>query len=72
MDASYAKLAELAGQSGVARVFALRAELCRFAHLAPLSFLASRLLSPQMNILIAALAGKNVTRVKARGWCQPP
>ena len=31
----------LAGQPGVARAFALRAEVCRFAPQAPLSFLAS-------------------------------
>ena len=41
----------LAGQPGVVLAFALCAELCRFAPLAPLSFLVSRSLSPKMNIL---------------------
>ena len=35
----------------VARAFALSAELCRFAPLALLSFLPSRLLNPKMNRL---------------------
>ena len=41
----------LAVQPGVARAFALRAELGRFAPLALLSFVASRLLNPEMNRL---------------------
>ena len=41
----------LAGQPGVARAFALRAEVCRFAPQAPLSFLASRSLHPEVNTL---------------------
>ena len=41
----------LAGQPGVARAIALCAEVCCFAPPAPLSFLASRSLSPEMNIL---------------------
>ena len=44
-------IVELAGQPGVARAFALRAEVCRFAPLALLSFRASRSLSPEMNML---------------------
>ena len=54
----------LACQPGVARAFALRAELRRFAPQAPLSFLASRSLKPVMNsrkdcssIALAALPG---------------
>ena len=41
----------LAGQPGVAQAFALRAEVCRFAPLAPLSFFASRSLHPEVNTL---------------------
>ena len=41
----------LAGQPGVARAFAIRAEVCRFASLAPLSFLASRSINPEVNTL---------------------
>ena len=41
----------LAVQPGVARAFALRVELGRFAPLALLSFVASRLLNPEMNRL---------------------
>ena len=36
---------------GVARAFALRAEVCRFAPQAPLSFLTSRSLHPEVNKL---------------------
>ena len=42
---------KLAGQPGVARAFALRAEVCHFAPLALLSFLASPSLNPEMNRL---------------------
>ena len=42
---------KLAGQPGVARAFALRAEVCRCAPQAPLSFLASQSLHPEVNTL---------------------
>ena len=41
----------LVDQPGVARAFALRAEVCRFAPPTPFSFLASRSLNPEMNTL---------------------
>ena len=72
--------AVLADQPGVARAFALRAGVCRFAPLAPLSVLASRSLNPgrcthspmekiclslNRTCIVAALCfGKKVTRVK--------
>ena len=52
----------LAVQPGVARAFALRAELGRFAPLALLSFLASRSLNPEMNRLPD---GKNIAHRRA-------
>ena len=44
-------ISPLAGQPGVARAFALRAEVCRFVPVAPLSFLASRSLHQEVNTL---------------------